>query len=100
MTSPGLTDTAEFQPPTEQAARAWRWDLLALLCGAALVVSSAFEGRRLHAAGVNIFLGFPPLLASWMPHFGPGTAPAIATAAAVVIWGPGLAHRLRWRTLR
>ncbi|MGI8816733.1 MAG: hypothetical protein ACR2G2_16020 [Pseudonocardia sp.] len=99
MTGPGLTDTAEFQPPAERATQAWRWDLLALLCGAALVVASAFEGRRLLAAGVNIFLGFPPLLASWMPHFGPGTVPAIATAATVVIWGPRLAHRLRWRTL-
>jgi methylthioxylose transferase len=66
---------------------------------ALLVVLAAVAGWRLIADGVDIFLGFPPLLASWLPHVGPGTAPAIVVAGAVVTAGPGLAARLRWTPL-
>jgi hypothetical protein len=98
VTGSKIAGTTEFRA-TLGRTRTFRWDLLTLLCGLALVVASNVEGRRLLAAGVNIFLGFPPLLAAWMPHTGPGTAPAVVTAVAVVTWGPALAHRLRWRTL-
>jgi methylthioxylose transferase len=38
-----------------------------------LVVTAALVGQALLAAGVDMFLGFPPLFASWAPHVGPGT---------------------------
>ncbi|MBO0874864.1 MAG: hypothetical protein J2P19_15875 [Pseudonocardia sp.] len=64
-----------------------------------LVVVAAVGGRWLIADGVDIFLGFPPLLASWLPHVGPGTVPAVVLAAAVATAGPALAARLRWAPL-
>ena len=42
---------------------------------------------------------WPPLLASWDPHLGPGTPAAVAVAVAVVAYGPRLAARLPWRRL-
>lgn len=86
-------------PAPAASARDLRSDLAAVLGVALLVALAAVEGRRLLAAGVQILLGFPPLLAEWLPHIGPGTAPAVAVAAGVVITGPGLATRLRWRPL-
>ena len=74
-------------------------DLTVVMAGIALVVAAALAGWRLIAAKVDIFLGFPPLLASWLPHTGPGTVPAVALAAAVVVAGPALAARLSWRPL-
>nr|WP_211177173.1 hypothetical protein [Pseudonocardia acidicola] len=73
-----------------------RWDLVAVGSAAVLVVVAALVGRALLAAGIDIFLDFPPLLASWQPHIGPGTPIAIVTAAAVVLHGPALAQRLSW----
>ena len=99
MATPVTTSTANDPDSPPPRRRDLRWDLLAVLAGVLLVLAAAIEGRRLIAAGVDIFLGFPPLLASWAPHIGAGTAPAIAVAAAVVGWGPRLADRLRWRTL-
>lgn len=85
--------------PRAQAARDARLDLAVVLAATALVALAAVEGRRLLAAGVEIFLAFPPLLAEWMPHTGAGTVPAVVTAGAVVLAGPALAARLRWRAL-
>jgi methylthioxylose transferase len=74
-------------------------DALAVIAGAALVVAAAVVGRGLADDGVNILLGFPPLLAVWQPHVGPGTGAAVVTAAAVVLHGPELAARMPWRPL-
>ncbi len=71
-------------------------DLLAVAGAVALVVLAAREGWRLLDAGANIFVFFPPLLANWAPHVGPGTAAAIAVAVAVVVLGPPLAARTSW----
>ena len=74
-------------------------DLLAVAAGVGLVVAAAVVGRRLLADGVDLLLPFPPLLARWLPHVGPGTPLAVATAVGVATSGPMLAARLRWAPL-
>lgn len=64
-----------------------------------LVVIAALVGWLLIARGQNLFLGFPPLLATWAPHVGPGTPFALVVAGLVVVRGPALAERLGWRPL-
>ncbi|MEW2166972.1 hypothetical protein AB0912_28825 [Streptomyces sp. NPDC007084] len=60
----------------------------------AAVVGYAIE----HNYG-TLFVSAAPLYGRWGPHVGPGTAAAIAVAAAVVVHGPPLAARLSWRWL-
>ncbi len=74
-------------------------DIAAVAAGVVLVVAAAVVGRLLLARGVNLLLPFPPLLAQWLPHVGPGTPVAAITAVAVVGWGPSLAATLSWRRL-
>jgi hypothetical protein len=76
-----------------------RRDLVAVGAAAGLVAAAALVGWQLLRAGMNIFLGFPPLLAQWLPHVGPGTPVALVTALLVVLHGPRLAERTRWRQL-
>ncbi|WP_433508426.1 hypothetical protein ACQP04_23905 [Pseudonocardia halophobica] len=64
-----------------------------------LVVAAAVVGRWLLAAGVGIFLGWPPLLAEWLPHVGPGTPAVVVVAVAVAAWGPSVAGRAAWGPL-
>ncbi|MFC7221209.1 hypothetical protein ACFQLX_24045 [Streptomyces polyrhachis] len=75
----------------------------ALTAGAAvgLCVLAAVVGHALLDPGdfTPLLLKWPPLYARWMPHVGPGTAPAVLLAIAVLCYGPGLAVRLRWRPL-
>jgi methylthioxylose transferase len=67
------------------------------LCAARLVVgSAAVVGRALLAGGVDIFLPFPPPLAEWLPHVGPGTPVAVVVAILVATWGCALTRRLSW----
>ena len=83
-------------PPRGPAGpRGTRLDLAVVAAVAGLVVVAAVVGRALLAAGVDIFLPFPPLLAEWLPHVGPGTPVAVAVAVLVVAHGPALADRLR-----
>jgi methylthioxylose transferase len=74
-------------------------DITAVAAGVVLVVAATIVGRLLLAGGTNLLLPFPPLLAQWLPHVGPGTPVAIVTAVAVVGWGPSLAATLPWRRL-
>ena len=76
-----------------------RADLAAVAAGALLVVAAAVVGRMLLAQGVDLLLPFPPLLAQWLPHAGPGTPVAVVVAVAVVAWGPALAAALPWPRL-
>jgi hypothetical protein len=83
----------------EVKARATGLDLAVVVAAVGLVVLAAVRGRELLAAGVDILLPFPPLLAEWLPHVGPGTPAAIVVAVAAVTSGPALAERLAWRPL-
>lgn len=74
-------------------------DLVTVIAAAALVVAAALAGWSLLRGGVDIFLGFPPLLAGWLPHAGPGTAASVAVGLLVVTWGPTLTQRWEWRRL-
>jgi hypothetical protein len=74
-------------------------DLVAVAAGVALVLVAALLGWRLLAAGVDLDLPWPPLLAHWLPHVGPGTPAAVLVAGLVATHGPGLAARLGWRPL-
>jgi hypothetical protein len=82
--------------------RSWRggWGDLAAVAGAAvLVLAAAAVGWRLLADGATLYLPFPPLLAQWLPHVGPGTPLAVVVAVLVVARGPAWAERLPWRVL-
>jgi methylthioxylose transferase len=82
-------------------SRSWRspGDDKAVAGVVGLVVAAAIVGRWLLAEGFHLYLPFPPLLAEWMPHIGPGTPAAVVIAVAVVARGPELAERLSWRPL-
>jgi len=88
--------TDEAAPPSR---RALVGDLLAAGTGALLVLLASLQGWRLIHAGQDIILGFPPLLAVWMPHIGPGTPIALVVAVLVITRGPGIAERVPWRPL-
>ncbi|MFF0079490.1 hypothetical protein ACFYR1_07255 [Streptomyces canus] len=74
-------------------------DLYAAVCAALLVLTAALVGTAIQHRDGSLRVGWPPLLASWDPHVGPGTPPAVVVAAAVVAYGPSLAARLPWRPL-
>jgi hypothetical protein len=74
-------------------------DVATVLGAALLVLAAALAGRALLAVGVDIFLPFPPLLAEWLPHVGPGTPLALSVAVLVVAHGPAVADRMAWGRL-
>ncbi|WP_123968107.1 hypothetical protein [Streptomyces sp. TLI_185] len=76
-----------------------RRDLYAAAAAALLVVTAAAVGTGIEHRNGSLRVGWPPLLATWEPHVGPGTPAAIAVAVAVVAYGPALAARLPWRPL-
>jgi hypothetical protein len=74
-------------------------DLYAAVCAALLVLTAVLVGTVIQHRDGSLRVGWPPLLASWDPHVGPGTPAAVVVAAAVVVHGPSLAARLPWRAL-
>ncbi|MFF8016942.1 hypothetical protein [Streptomyces sp. NPDC007929] len=76
-----------------------RRDLYAAGAAALLVVVAVVAGRRIEDSRGTLFVDWPPLLASWGPHMGPGTPAAVLVAVAAVAYGPALAARLPWRVL-
>ncbi|MFI1224813.1 MULTISPECIES: hypothetical protein [unclassified Streptomyces] len=89
-------------PPDRTDARPLRGDRLDLVAAAAgvlLVTAAVVIGHAIQARDGSLRAQWPPLLASWDPHLGPGTPAALIMAAAVVALGPPLAARLPWRGL-
>jgi hypothetical protein len=76
-----------------------RRDLGAALAAALPVLAAVLVGRYIQDAHHTLFVHWPPLLAEWDPHVGPGTPAALVVAAGVVAYGPPLAGRLPWRAL-
>ncbi|MET8077983.1 hypothetical protein [Streptomyces sp. NPDC005303] len=74
-------------------------DLYAAVCAALLVLAAVLVGWAIQHRNGSLRVGWPPLLATWEPHVGPGTPAAVLVAAAVVAYGPSLAARLTWRPL-
>jgi methylthioxylose transferase len=74
-------------------------DLVVVAAAGGLVLAAALVGHQLLADGVHLFLPFPPLLAQWLPHVGPGTPLAVVVAVVVVARGPVWAEQLSWRAL-
>ncbi|KOG30624.1 hypothetical protein [Streptomyces resistomycificus] len=79
--------------------RALLRDLYATLAAALLVATAALVGTAVEHRDGTLRVGWPPLLATWDPHLGPGTPAALVVAALVVAYGPALAARLPWRVL-
>ncbi|MFI8860692.1 hypothetical protein [Streptomyces prasinus] len=76
-----------------------RRDLYAVGAATLLVTAAVLVGRHIQGADRTLFADWPPLLASWGPHLGPGTPAAVLVAVATVAYGPPLAARLPWRIL-
>jgi len=67
--------------------------------GAALVTAASLRGWAGIHEGIKILVGWPPLLAEWLPHFEPGGVAAVVVALLVALSGPAVAARLRWGPL-
>ncbi|KUN75860.1 hypothetical protein AQJ66_35505 [Streptomyces bungoensis] len=76
-----------------------RRDLYAAGAAVLLVTAAVLAGRHIEDTRRTLFVHWPPLLAEWDPHVGPGTPAAVLLAAAGVAYGPSLAARLPWRAL-
>lgn len=85
--------------PVGAPGSGWPLDLLTAVLAVLLFTAAAVVGTRVERAHGILHVDWPPLYASWFPHTGPGTLPALAIAAVVVVWGPALARALPWRVL-
>ncbi|MFI6576819.1 hypothetical protein ACIBFB_13535 [Nocardiopsis sp. NPDC050513] len=97
MTPHGLRDHLREAVGDERAGR--RLDVLTAVGAVLLVALAVTVGRAIDRADASLYVGWPPLYASWDPHSGPGSVPALALAAAVVACGPLAARVLPWRRL-
>ncbi|SEO78264.1 hypothetical protein SAMN05216267_104257 [Actinacidiphila rubida] len=83
--------------PATAAGR--RPDVAAAAAGLLLFAASAAAGALLLHHGAKLQVRWPPLMAAWGPHAGPGTPAAVAVAVLAVAHGPRLAARAGWRVL-
>jgi hypothetical protein len=74
-------------------------DLIAAAVAVALFAAAGVVGAVLYLLGHPVRASTAPLHAHWLPHLGPGTPLALATAVLVAWHGPALAARLSWRSL-
>ncbi|WP_130796468.1 hypothetical protein [Streptomyces otsuchiensis] len=79
--------------------RSCKRDLAAAGVAVLLVAAAVLVGHHIQRTAGTLFVDWPPLMADWDPHWGPGTPAAALVAAAVVGYGPVLAARLSWRAL-
>lgn len=91
--------SAEPDAARSGVPRGLRRDLYAAGAAMLLVTAAALVGHHIQGTRHTLFVNWPPLLASWEPHLGPGTPAAVLLAVAIVAYGPALAARLPWRTL-
>ncbi|MFE8972995.1 hypothetical protein [Streptomyces cyaneofuscatus] len=108
-TRPGFPDTPDAPDPrtTDPAPApghadhrpAHRRDLIAAALAVLLVTAAILIGRYVQNRTGTLQVQWPPLLASWDPHLGPGTPAALTMAVLVIAYGPPLAARLPWRGL-
>ncbi|WP_329460013.1 hypothetical protein [Streptomyces sp. NBC_01497] len=74
-----------------------RRDIVAAAVGVLLFAAVAVAGGVIERSSGTLNVSWPPLLADWMPHVGPGTPAAVAVAVLVVTYGPTAAEVLSWR---
>ncbi|WP_103501238.1 hypothetical protein [Streptomyces sp. SM14] len=79
--------------------RSCKRDLAAAGVAVLLVAAAVLVGHHIQRTAGTLFVDWPPLMADWDPHWGPGTPAAALVAAAVVGYGPVLAARLSWRAV-
>lgn len=84
---------------THPRPRGFRHDLYAAGAAVLLVTAAVLVGHHIQKTSGTLLVNWPPLLASWGPHLGPGTPLAVLVAIATVVYGPALAVRLPWRAL-
>ncbi|PJE99688.1 hypothetical protein CUT44_04120 [Streptomyces carminius] len=89
----------EPRPEPRRESRRVRYDLYAAGAACALFALAALVGWSAYDPRETLRVPWPPLLARWLPHAGPGTPAALVLAALTVAYGPVLARRLRWRPL-
>ncbi|MGW5645415.1 hypothetical protein ACWEV3_15370 [Saccharopolyspora sp. NPDC003752] len=80
--------------PRRAGIRPARADLIAFAIAITAIAAAAVAGFLLNRAGAPLYADAAPLFGYWLPRVGPGTPLALATAGAVIAWGPALAARL------
>ncbi|MFI7236359.1 hypothetical protein [Streptomyces cyaneofuscatus] len=98
-TRPGAPDPRTTDPGNADPRPAHRRDLIAAAAGVLLVTAAILIGHAVQNRTGTLQVRWPPLLASWDPHLGPGTPAALTLAVLVIAYGPPLAARLPWRGL-
>ncbi|MFJ7995764.1 hypothetical protein ACIQ7D_01070 [Streptomyces sp. NPDC096310] len=93
---PRRSSSAEAEPAASSARRP---DLLTAAAAAVLFAAAAVAGAVIEHTTGSLRAPWPPLLAHWMPHAGPGTPAALLVAALVVLYGPAVAAHLSWPRL-
>ncbi|MFE9244810.1 hypothetical protein [Nocardiopsis sp. NPDC006938] len=96
MTQPDLQSPSGGTDTDRAPIRA---DLLVAVLAVLLFAAAAVVGTLIQNAHGVLYVAWPPLYASWLPHVGPGTVPALLLAAVVVLQGPAAARALPWRPL-